>query len=263
MIKLLAGVAGIWILLISALWVFQRQLIYLPDPNPGSPPADVTVGRVETLDGIAHELWIFPADGEAAARLVVFNGNAGNMSHRLPLARALAAEGMEVILFDYRGYGNTAGSPSEEGLLADARAVADVAFDTDRPVVFFGESLGAGVATLLAAETAPDALVLRSPFISLSDMARRHYRIVPPVLLRDRYEVEKTMAELDVPLLVILGTADSIVPPELSLAVFEAADQPKRLVEMEGLGHNAPGLASGAKLAEEIRVFVDELVIAR
>ena len=112
------------------------------------------MSEVETSDGIVHELWLVPAEGEAAARLVVFNGNAGNKSHRLSLADSLAAEGMEVMLFDYRGYGDTRGRPSEEGLLEDARAVAGPAFDTDLPVVYFGESLGAGVATLLAAEVA-------------------------------------------------------------------------------------------------------------
>ena len=263
MIRALAGIAGIWILLMAALWLFQRQLIYLPDQSRASPPAGVTVSTVETWDGIVHDLWFVPAEDQAVARLVVFNGNAGNKSHRLPLADSLAAEGMEVMLFDYRGYGDTLGRPSEEGLLEDARAVVGSALDTDLPVVYFGESLGAGVATLLAAEVAPAALVLRSPFTSLSDMARTHYRIVPTILLRDRYEVENTMAELHLPLLVILGTADSIVPPRLSLSVFEAANQPKRLVEMEGLAHNDPGLASGANLAEEIRVFVDEQVLAR
>ena len=263
MIRALAGIAGFWILLMAALWFVQRQLIYLPDQSPASLPGGVTVSEVETSDGIVHDLWLVPAEGEAAARLVVFNGNAGNRSHRLSLADSLAAEGLEVVLFDYRGYGDTMGHPSEEGLLEDARAVAGPAFDTDLPVVYFGESLGAGVATLLAAEVAPDALVLRSPFTSLSDMARTHYRIVPTVLLRDRYEVDKTIAELHMPVLVILGTADSIVPPRLSRTVFEAANQPKRLLEMEGLDHNDPGLASGASLAQEIRVFVDEEVLAK
>jgi fermentation-respiration switch protein FrsA (DUF1100 family) len=263
MIRALAGVAGIWILLMAALWLLQRQLIYLPDAHPTAPPANVTVSTVETSDGIAHDLWLVPADGEAVARLVVFNGNAGNKSHRLSLAEYLAAEGMEVVLFDYRGYGDTGGSPSEEGLLEDARAVAEMAFDKDLPVVFLGESLGAAVATMLATERPPDALVLRSPFTSLSDMARTHYRIVPTILIRDRYPVEEAIAGLNVPLLVILGTADSIVPPRQSRSVFEAANQPKRLLEMEGLDHNDPGLASGARVAEEIRAFVDEQVVGK
>src|SRR5688500_12409395 len=99
MIRALAGIAGISILLMAVLWLYQRQLIYLPDQNPASPPAEVTVSEVETSDGIVHELWLVPAEGEAAARLVVFNGNAGNRSHRLSLADSLAAEGMEVMLF--------------------------------------------------------------------------------------------------------------------------------------------------------------------
>lgn len=262
-IRILAIAAGIWLLLMAVLWLFQRQLIYLPDPTPAALPTDVTVSTVETSDGIVHDLWLVPADGEAVARAVVFNGNAGNKSHRLPLALSLAGEGMEVVLFDYRGYGDTAGSPSEGGLLSDARAVADVAFDTDLPVVYLGESLGAGVATLLAKERAPDALVLRSPFTSLADMAHTHYPFVPTFLLRDRYPVEEVIAGLDLPLLVFLGTGDSIVPPPLSRRVYERAGGPKDLVELEGLDHNDAELASGARLAEEIRVFVDELVLAR
>jgi len=262
-IRMLAIAAGICLLLMAVLWLFQRQLIYLPDPTPGSPPADVTVSTVETSDGIVHELWLIPADGEAVARVLVFNGNAGNKSHRLPLARSLAGEGMEVVLFDYRGYGDTAGLPSEGGLLSDARAVADVAFDTDLPVVYLGESLGAGVATLLAKARAPNALVLRSPFTSLADMAHTHYPFVPTFLLRDRYPVEEVIAGLEIPLLVFLGTDDSIVAPPLSRRVYEMARGPKDLVELEGLDHNDAELASGARLAEEIRVFVDEQVHAR
>ena len=92
------------------------------------------VATVETTDGITHRVWVVPAAGRAMARVVVFNGNAGNMSHRVALARSLAAERMEVLL-DYRGYGDTDGRPSEEGLLLDAEAVATLAFDATLPVV--------------------------------------------------------------------------------------------------------------------------------
>ena len=249
-------IVGAWVLLTAALVLAQRHLIYLPDRHVALPPADVAVTAVETADGIVHEVWVMPPDGVALARVVVFNGNAGNKGHRLTLARNLAAEGMEVLLFDYRGYGDTAGTPSEEGLMRDATAVARIAFQTDLPVVFMGESLGAGPASWLAAQTDPDALVLRSPFTSLADLAHTHYPFVPTALLRDHFPVEETVSSLEVPVLVILGTGDSIVPPDLSRRVYQAVGGPRRLVEMDGLDHNDPGLSAGKDLAHVIRTFV-------
>ncbi|MGH8947521.1 MAG: alpha/beta hydrolase, partial [Acidimicrobiia bacterium] len=247
-----------WVLLTVGLLSAQRHFIYLPDRELTPTPSDVRVTTVDTADGVAHDVWIMPADGVAMARVVVFNGNAGNMGHRLALARNLAAEGMEVLLFDYRGYGDTGGTPSEEGLMRDATAVARIAFRTDLPVVFLGESLGAGPASALAVQAQPDAIVLRSPFTSLTDMARTHYPLVPTVLLRDRYPVEETVSRLEVPVLVILGTGDSIVPPELSRRVYRAVGAPRRLVEMEGLDHNDTELSAGEDLAQVIRSFVVE-----
>lgn len=253
-------VAGLVAVLAMA-WIGQRRLIYFPDRNPGPPPGDVSVLEVVTSDGISHLAWLVPAEGKAFARVVVFNGNAGHKRDRLPLARDLTVRGMEVVLFDYRGYGDTEGSPSERGLLRDAAAVAEAASDTDLPVVYLGESLGAAVATLLAVDRPPAALVLRSPFTSLADMARTHYPALPAgLLLQDRYEVEEAIARLEVPVLVALGTADAIVPPALSRRVFEAATGPKQLVEMEGRDHNDPDLVAGAELADSIRSFLDGML---
>jgi uncharacterized protein len=260
---LLAVIFGAWLLLTVALVAAQRHLIYLPDRDLALTPSDVVVTTVETTDGVVHEVWMIPADGVAIARVLVFNGNAGNKGHRLTLARNLAAEGMEVLLFDYRGYGDTAGTPSEEGLTRDATAVARIAFQTDLPVVYLGESLGAGPATGLAVQTEPTALVLRSPFTSLTDMARTHYPFVPTWLLRDHYPVEETVSRLDVPVLVVLGTGDSIVPPDLSRRVHQAVGGPSSLVEMEGLDHNDPELSAGEDLAEVIRSFVVEHAVSK
>ena len=251
---------GVWVLLTAALVVGQRSLIYLPDRDAAPTPSDVVMTTVETTDAVVLEVWTMPADGVAIARVVVFNGNAGNKGHRLTLARNLAAEGFEVLLFDYRGYGETGGTPSEDGLMRDATAVAEIAFQTDLPVVLMGESLGAGPATGLAVQAEPDALVLRSPFTSLAEMARTHYPFVPTALLRDRYPVEEMVSRLEVPVLVIIGTADSIVPPELSRRVYQAASGRKALVEMEGLNHNDPELSAGVELAEVIKSFVKDHV---
>ncbi len=253
----LAWVAGALALIIAGLWLAQRQIVYLPDRGVPTAPGDVEVTTAETAGGIVHRVWLLPAEGEPVARVLVFNGNAGNKGDRLPLARNLAVEGMEVVLFDYRGYGETAGSPTEEGLGTDAETVAGIVFDSPLPVVFFGESLGGGVATGLAARLPPDALVLRSPFTSLADMARAHYPLVPSFLLRDRYPIEDQIANIAVPILVVLGTSDSIVPPALSRRVFEAASGPKEIVEMEGMDHNDPGLSSGVQLAATVRGFLE------
>lgn len=253
----LAVLAAGLVAVLAMAWVGQRRLIYFPDHNPGPPPGDVTVLEAVTSDGIAHRAWLVPAEGEAFARVVVFNGNAGHKRDRLPLARGLAVRGMEVLLFDYRGYGDTDGNPSEKGLLRDAAAVVEAASDTDLPVVYLGESLGAAVATLLAVDRPPAALVLRSPFTSLADMARTHYPTLPAgLLLQDRYEVEEAIARLEVPVLVVLGSADTIVPPALSRRVFEAATGPKELVEIEGRDHNDPDLVAGGELADSIRTFL-------
>lgn len=253
----LAWVVGTLVLMTAGLWLAQRQIVYLPDREVPTVPGDVRVRTAETADGLVLRLWLVPAESEPVARVLVFNGNAGNKAHRLPLARTLAVEGMEVVLFDYRGYGGTAGSPTEEGLVTDAEALAEFVFDSPLPVVFFGESLGGGVATGLATRLPPDALVLRSPFTSLGDMARAHYPLVPSFLLKDRYPVEDQIAAIEIPILVVLGSADSIVPPPLSRRVFEAAPGPKELVEMEGMDHNDPGLSSGVELAATVRGFLE------
>ncbi|HEU4915614.1 MAG TPA: alpha/beta fold hydrolase [Acidimicrobiia bacterium] len=253
----LTWMAGALALITAGLWLAQRQIVYLPDRGVPTAPDDVEIRTAETLDGIVHQVWLVPAEGEPVARVLVFNGNAGNKADRLPLARNLAVEGMEVVLFDYRGYGGTAGSPTEEGLGTDAETLAEIVSDSPLPVVFFGESLGGGVATGLAARLPPDALVLRSPFTSLGDMARVHYPLVPSFLIRDRYPIEDQIATIAVPILVVLGTSDSIVPPALSRRVFEAASAPKEIVEMEGMDHNDPGLSSGVQLTATVRGFLE------
>ena len=162
---------------------------------------------------------------------------------RATLAAALNRVGLSVLLFDYRGYGGNPGSPSEEGLATDARAARAwlaAQVDVDR-VVYFGESLGAAVAIGLAAQQAPAALVLRSPFTSLADVAAVHYPWLPARrLLLDRYPSIERIASVKAPVMVIAGDRDDIVPAVLSRRLYEAAAEPKRYVLVPGAGHNDP-----------------------
>ncbi len=260
----LAGIVTVSVLL----WVFQRRLVYFPT-RALPEVAGVEEVAYTTEDGLEAVGWFVPPVGpEARGTVVVFNGNAGNRAHRLPLAEGLAARGFGVFLVDYRGFGGNGGSPSEEGLAADARAavgalVARPDVDPGR-VVYFGESLGAAVALGLALEREPAVLVLRSPFTSLPEVARVHYPfLVVPGLVRDRYPNLERIRRVDIPVLVVAGSGDRIVPVEQSRAVYEAASGPRRMVVIEGADHNDPALAWGPAVLDAVASFVDEFVSGR
>ncbi len=170
-----------------------------------------------------------------------------------------------MLLFDYRGYAGNPGSPSETGLLADARAAARAL--ADRPevdparVAYFGESLGAAVCGGLATELPPAALVLRSPFPSVEAVGRHHYPYLPVVepLIWDRWPLERQLADrVRAPLLVLVGTRDEIVPPELSRRVYDAAAEPKGFIEIAATYHNDESLLAGDELLDEIAGFLAE-----
>ena len=252
---LLAGVV-----VLALAWTLQRRLIYFPFGGVPS-PAEVGLEEVEpvtfmTDDGIGLHGW-FARSQPSPARftVVVFNGNAGNRAYRAPLARALQAHGLAVLLFDYRGYGGNAGSPTEAGLAADARAAraylttrADV--DPAR-LVYFGESLGAAVATTLAVSHPPAALVLRSPFTSLTAVGRVHYPFLPVTwLLRDRFASLDRIAQLTCPVLIIAGDRDTIVPAEQSRQLYDAAIGRKTLVLVRGADHNDGELVAGPEVID-------------
>ena len=247
-------------LLVGLLWGFQRSLIYLPAPGPvGSAHELLPGGRdvvLRTSDGLDLGGWYVPAAGEDAATVLVANGNGGHRGLRAPLAEALADAGLGVLLFDYRGYGGNPGSPTERGLARDVRAAREFLLndgvDPDR-LLYFGESLGAAVVTELGREHPPAGLVLRSPFVDLASVAAEHYPFLPVrALLRDRFPVIEHVARVDVPTVVVLGSADSIVPPEQSRAVAKAAARLHRLVEVPGADHNDRVLLDGDALVDAV-----------
>ncbi len=246
--------------------------MYLPS-GTAPPPADAGLPEadafsVKTSDGLSLGAWFLRTGRETAlATVIVFNGNAGNRSFRAPLARRLADAGFHVCLFDYRGYGGNAGSPSEEGLLRDARAVfAAVARRPDvQPdrIILMGESLGTGVAVALAAEVDPFAVVLRSPFTSMADVAAYHYRFLPVrQLLWDRYDSLSRIGALTSPIAIVAGDRDRVVPYALSRRLFEAVSEPKRFITVPGTDHNDFELNAGDPVIEAVR-WAFESALAR
>jgi len=264
-----------YVAIVVMLAVLQRSLIYLPDRESQIAPQDagLSPGRVHAItlktdDGLELRGWhiLPPAQSAtdpkqcdqqlALGRPVVlyFSGNAGNRAWRIPEFEVFTQLGCDVIVFDYRGYGENPGSPSEERLAADATAVWRYATQArriePRRLILFGESLGGGVAVRLAAEqcaagTPPGGLVLRATFSSLPDAAAYHYPWLPVRwLLVDRYESAERMPRVTCPILHLHGLRDSIIPIELGRKLFAAAPPqsangiPKRFVALPSADHN-------------------------
>ncbi len=254
--------AVVVVLGLAAVWWGQRRLIYFPDTAAPAPDPRAEEVAVQTADGLRLTATLVrPTGPDRAVAVLVTHGNAGHRGHRMPLAAALAGAGFTVLVAGYRGYGGNPGSPSEEGLIEDARAalahLATAGFSPGR-IIYFGESLGAAVAARLAVEQAPAALVLRSPFTDLAAVGGTHYPWLPVrLLLRDRFPVVEHVANLDVPTVVVYGTADSIVPAEQSRAVAERAAGPTTVVVVNGADHNDAALVDGAQV---VGAVVDAVV---
>ena len=260
-------IAAVVVVLLLGLWAGQRQLMYFPLRDV---PAIASLGledveevAFDATDGLRLSGWLFTVNAaDQAPAVIVFNGNAGNRAYRVPLARALRRLGLQVLLFDYRGYGGNPGSPTEQGLAMDARAAREFLI-TRRHVdpsslIYFGESLGTGVAVELASEHPPAALILRSPYTSMADVGQHHYRWLPVrQLLRDRYDSLALIPRVKTRLLVIAGERDSVVPAEFSRRLFEAAPQPKAFVSVPRADHNDDELLDGKTVIEAITKFLD------
>lgn len=268
--RLLVAALVILVIFLAIIWSGQRRLIYFPFGDVPSPRDaglhDAAVVTFGTEDGLMLTGWFIPSPSPPArSTVMVFNGNAGNRAFRAPLASALRAHNMAVLLFDYRGFGGNPGAPTEEGLARDARAArawlrTRTGVDQDR-VVYFGESLGTAVAARLAADDPPAALILRSPFMSMAHVGQHHYRLLPVrLLLRDRYPTEELIGRIASPLLVIAGDRDSIIPPDHSRRVYEAATARKELLVIRGADHNDEALFTGRAMVDGIVGFLSRHV---
>ena len=263
--RLAIGALAVLLFLTALAWTLQRKLIYFPFEGVPTPDAVGLHGAepvsFPTADGLTLNGWFVSRTASPAFTVIVFNGNAGTRALRAPLAAALARENLAVLLFDYRGFGGNPGSPTEEGLRRDARAARE--YVVSRPeidrgrLVYFGESLGTAVATDLAVDFPPAALILRSPFTSLTDVGRHHYGFLPVRwLLRDRYDTIGRIDRVSSPLLVIGGDHDRIVPIEQTRRVYQAAVSTKDLIIINGADHNDDVLLAGREMIAGVLRFL-------
>jgi len=249
--------------------VIDRYFIYFPSREITTTPADVGLDyddvTFETDDGVTLHGWFVA--GTTQTTVVWFHGNAGNISNRVPNILALHESiGVNILIFDYRGYGRSEGTPSEQGTYQDAEAAiryvrsrSDV--DSDQ-LIYFGRSLGCAVAAEMALSAPPWALVLESGFTSVKAMARRAYPFAPGIelLVRAKYDAVDKVGRVDVPVMVLHGTDDDIVPFEMGEQLFEVAQhQSKRFYAIDGAGHNDTYEVGGAHYFGAIASFVASL----
>jgi len=256
------------VVLVVGLWSqLERIFVFFPTAEVRYTPDDVGLAYEEvfftTSDGHRLHGWYVP--GNSGTTLLWFHGNGGNIGYRVEeLALVHARLDVNVFIFDYRGYGNSEGSPSERGIYRDARAA--LAYLHTRPelapkeIVYFGRSLGAAVAIELAADQPPAGLVLVAPFASLGEMGRIAYPFLPlKWLLGNRYNSVARISQLHQPVLIMHGDQDEIVPLSQSEKLLKAANPPKSFQILPGAGHNDTYSAAGNIYWDTLSEFLSTL----
>jgi uncharacterized protein len=230
--------------LVGGLYVFQRHLLYLPGfacPELGDLAAlGVREVTLTTGDGLSLLSWYLPPrDGHPV--IAYFHGNGGHIGYRAERLRQFARNGYGVLMAEYRGYGGNPGTPSESALVADGAAALDFlagAGITPDRLVIYGESLGSGVAVLLAAQRKVAGLILEAPFTSVAEVAQHRYSFIPAsALVRDRFDSLARIAHVRAPILVLHGERDRVVPVRFGRALFDAAPEPKEFWLAREAGH--------------------------
>ncbi len=238
-------IGAVYAVMTGWLYFNQRGMLYFPYSTRPTPAEagfpDMEVVEYQSAGGLTLYGWYKQAVGDKPT-IVYFHGNAGNLLNHSWIARPLLDAGYGVLLVEYRGYGGNPGKPSEAGLYADARAGIEYLMSqgiaTDQ-MVFFGQSLGTGIAVKMATEHSPRALILQSPYTSIAKAGQHHYWYLPVRwLIKDRFPSDEWIGGVTAPLLVLIAEEDTIIPPKMSRELFALANQPKTLKALANSGHN-------------------------
>ncbi|MDF2116288.1 alpha/beta hydrolase [Roseiarcaceae bacterium H3SJ34-1] len=226
------------------LYVRQRDILYRPNVTAAAVPLatlpGVTAKQIKTADGETLAAWFVPPRNNKPI-LLYLHGNGGNLANRTRRFALMTAQGAGLLAIDWRGYGGSTGSPSEDGLMRDAEAAYRSALETvrtPRRIVIVGESLGSGPAVMLAAYLDCAGLILDSAYSSILDVASEQYWMFPVrLLLADQYRSDLRIAEIRAPLLAMHGDQDRIVPIKFGERLFALAPQPKEFIRVPGRDH--------------------------
>ncbi len=274
-----------WLITLLALYGFvllfviwrEKSFIYYPSREIGPMPERVQDVWLKTTDGVQVNGWFVSAETNTTVTVLFCHGNAGNISHRLEKLSILRELGVNVFIFDYRGYGRSEGSPGERGTYLDAQAAYEYLVGTDRravrpeggapggralpaqEIVVYGESLGAAVAVELATHNHVVGVIIEEPFTSAVDVGQKMFPYLPVRLIaRNRYDTHSKIGRINAPLLILHSRDDEFFPIQHAERLLAAAGEPKWLVELRG-GHNDAFLVS----AETYRAALKEFLAMR
>ena len=267
LLKGLPLLLGATLLPTSQCAALEQVFLYFPDRELVTTPATMHLEYEDVFfsaaDGTELHGWYLPGDPGKPV-LVFCHGNAGNISHRVDNLRLLRRLGLAVFIISYRGYGQSDGTPSEDGTYSDMRGALAWLKErgwTSEQMIYFGRSIGAGVALQLALEQPPGALVLESPFTSIPAMGRLHYSLLWALggwAVDARYDNLEKIGRLKSPLLLFHGDRDDIVPHRMGTELFDRAPQPKTFHTIAGAGHNDTYRVGGADYWQRWRELVAE-----
>jgi fermentation-respiration switch protein FrsA (DUF1100 family) len=252
-----------YLLLVAYVYAKQGSMLYFPTKEIEATPLDVGLDyrelTLQTKDGIVISAWLIPAE-DARGAVLFCHGNGGNISHRLDSIRIFHNLGLDVLIFDYRGYGRSQGSPDEEGTYLDAEAAWAYLVNDLRvkpqSVVIFGRSLGSAVAAEIALRKQTGVLIMESGFTSVPELGKKFYPHLPVRLIsRYHYASIDKVGEIRIPKLFIHSPADEIIPYEQGVKLFEGAGGPKEFLRIKG-GHNEGLLISGDLYIDGMKDFL-------
>ncbi|MFC1905696.1 alpha/beta hydrolase [Chloroflexota bacterium] len=261
----LITITCVFVAIIGALYIFQANYVYYPERTLYTDPGRIGLKfenvHFVTADGVKLTGWFVPNERSRGV-LLFCHGNAGNISHRLESIHIFHRIGLDVFIFDYRGYGQSGGNPTELGTYKDAEAawqylVEERKFNPNK-VIVFGRSLGGAIASWLAHNHSPGALILESTFTSLPDVAATLYPYLPVrLLLRFEYNTAEYLGRVSCPVLIVHSCDDEIMPFSHGSQLFKLTREPKNFLEISGT-HNEGFITSGKDYEEGLNEFILE-----
>lgn len=263
LITVVIGLALGYLGLVAFVYVRQPKMLYFPTKEIEQTPAAIGLSfdevRIRTSDGLTIAAWDIPAPAARAA-VIFCHGNAGNISHRLDSIKIFHDLGLRVLIFDYRGYGRSEGTPTETGTYLDAEAawdflVKEMGIDPAR-IIIFGRSLGSAVAAELAVRRQAGALIIESGFTTIPDLGRKFFPSMPVSLItRFHYATIDKVSSLTLPKLFVHSPEDEVIPYEQGVRLFEKAAEPKEFLILRG-SHNEGFLQSGLFYVNGLEQFI-------